>query len=324
MGPGLSLEARAFLSSCVRDETPTDFSRIVQIREEAQEMYAAGAERAIDRHDLIREDIVIGGVECERVVATRSGTSGGTLVYLFGGAFIVGCPQSDMPIIGALAEWCRVEVIAPKYRLAPEYPAPSAADDCVAVWKEVVAASTGPLLLAGESAGGNLAVILVQRAAAKGLRIPDAMALLSPAVDLRTDLELFEPTTNADPTMSPSRVAEVMATYGPGRDSTEPSLSPLFGPLADLPPTIITTGTRDMLLSMCLRLYRQLKRVGIDAECRVWDGLWHVFEYYDQYPEAAESLKEISAFLNEKSGRGGAHSNSDDSKTVLFSSRRES
>ncbi len=317
IGPDLSSEACAFLASCVRDETPTDFSRIIQIREEVREMYTAGAERAVDRHGLIREDLVLGGVECERILASGSGTSEGTLVYLFGGGFIVGCPHSDMPIIGALAEWCRVEVIAPKYRLAPEYPAPSAADDCIAVWKEVAAASTGPLLLAGESAGGNLAVVLVQRAVAEGLRVPDAMALLSPAVDLRIDLELFEPTANADPTLSFSRVAEVMATYGSGRDPTEPSLSPLFGPLADMPPTIITTGTRDLLLSMCLRFFRQLKRAGIDVECRVWDGLWHVFEYYDQYPEAAESLREIAAFLNEKVGRNTLDNRSDSKQSTI-------
>ncbi len=306
--PGISPEARAFLASCVHDETPTDFSRIAQIREDVRATFAAGAERAIDRHSLVREDLMLGGVECERVVSRTSATTGGTLVYLFGGGFIVGCPYSDMPIIGALAEWCQVEVIAPKYRLAPEYPAPSAANDCIAVWQEVAAASNSPLLLAGESAGGNLAVVLVQQALSRGLRRPDAMALLSPAVDLRTDLGLYEPTTYSDPTLSPLLPAEVLAVYGSGLDPTDPSLSPLFGPLADMPPTMITTGTRDMLLSMCLRFYRQMKRAGVDVECRVWDGLWHVFEFYDLYPESAESLKEISAFLNEKARRAALDS----------------
>jgi monoterpene epsilon-lactone hydrolase len=298
--PGLSAEARAFLATFIPDETPTDFSRITQIRKEVRALQAAAAERAIERHGLIREDVVLGGIECERVVARRGNTSGGKLVYLFGGSFIVGCPHSDMPIIGALVEECHVEVIAPKYRLAPEHPAPSAANDCVAVWQAVSQSWSGPLLLAGESAGGNLALVLVQRALAEGLRIPDAMALLSPAVDLRTDLELFEPTTYADPTLIPGRMAEILANYGSGRDPTDPSLSPIFGPLANLPPTIITTGSRDLLLSTCLRFYRQLKRAGVDVECRVWDGLWHVFEYYDQYPEAAESLHEIATFLNAK------------------------
>ena len=79
---------------------------------------------------------------------------------------------------------------------------------------------------------------------------------------------------------------------------TDPSISPLFGPLEDLPPSIITTGTRDMLMPMSLRLDRQLRRAGVHVDTRVWDGFWHVFEYYDGYPEAEESLNEIAAFLN--------------------------
>jgi epsilon-lactone hydrolase len=299
-GPDLSSEAGAFIESYIRDDSPTDFSRIVQIRNEVREISAPCAERAITRHELDREDIVINDVECERVTSRKSSPSRGTLVYLFGGAFIVGCPYSDLAIIGALAEWCQVEVIAPKYRLAPEHPAPAAADDCLSVWHQISSKSTGSLLLAGESAGGNLAVVLTQRAQSEGMRIPDAIGLMSPAVDLRTDPELREPTTNADPTLSPNRVLEVMSTYGSNRDPVDPSISPLFGPLAGLPPTFITTGTRDMLLSMCLRLDRQMRRAGVEVECRVWDGLWHVFEYYDGFPEAAESLREIAAFLNEK------------------------
>ena len=303
-GPDLSPEARAFIESYIRDDSPTDFSRIVQIRNEVQEMSAPSAERAIVRHALDREEIVINGVECERVRSRNSGLSRGTLVYLFGGGFSVGCPYSDLAIIGALAQWCQVEVIAPKYRLAPEHPAPAAADDCVAVWRQVSSKSTESLLLAGESAGGNLAVLLAQRALSEGMRIPDAMGLMSPAVDLRTDPGLREPTTNADPTLSPNRVLEVISTYGSNRDPADPSISPLFGLLEGLPPTFITTGTRDMLLSMCLRLDRQMRRAGVEVECRVWDGLWHVFEYYDGFPEAEESLREIAAFLNDKKVTG--------------------
>ncbi|MDX2313906.1 MAG: alpha/beta hydrolase fold domain-containing protein [Gammaproteobacteria bacterium] len=303
-GPDLSPEARAFIESYIRDDSPTDFSRIVQIRNEVQEMSAPSAERAIVRHALDREEIVINGVECERVRSRNSGLSQGTLVYLFGGGFSVGCPYSDLAIIGALAQWCQVEVIAPKYRLAPEHPAPAAADDCLAVWRQVSSKSTESLLLAGESAGGNLAVLLAQRALSEGMRIPDAMGLMSPAVDLRTDPGLREPTTNADPTLSPNRVLEVISTYGSNRDPADPSISPLFGLLEGLPPTFITTGTRDMLLSMCLRLDRQMRRAGVEVECRVWDGLWHVFEYYDGFPEAEESLREIAAFLNDKKVTG--------------------
>jgi acetyl esterase/lipase len=293
----LSRQAQIFLDNCIRDESPTEFSLIQQARASAIAEQTPNAERAIRQHRLEYHNTVINGVECQHITSRNSDGSGGKLLYLFGGGFIVGCPYSDLPIIGALADYCNVEVIAPQYRLAPEHCAPAAADDCMAVWQQLCT-SPAPLCLAGESAGGNLAVVVAQQAAAEKLRMPDAIALLSPAVDLRTDSHLLDPTTHADPTLPPSRMEEIASVYAPQRDLTDPSLSPLFGSLEGFPPTIITTGTRDMLLSMCLRLHRQLIRENVTVECRVWDGLWHVFEYYNEYPEADESLTEIAAFLN--------------------------
>lgn len=292
----LSPQAYSFLRSLVLDTEPTDFSRIESIRNDLKAAQSAAAERAVLKYQLMRDSVSIAGVPCERIVS-KAKRSGGTMVYLFGGGFVSGCPHSELPIIGPLASQCGVEVIAPCYRLAPEHPAPAAADDCLAVWQQLATSVSGPLTLAGESAGGNLAVVIAQQAARRKQRLPDAMALLSPAVDLRTDLSLLEPTTHADPTMHASRLAEICSVYAPGRNLTDPALSPLFGSFDGFPPTMITTGTRDLLLSMCLRLHRQMIRAGVQVQCRVWDGLWHVFEYYDQYPEAAESLAEIAAFL---------------------------
>lgn len=294
----MSPEALAFLRAFEIDRSPTDFSRIAEVREEIIASQTPNAARAVERHRLVRETVRFGGVACEQVRSSAHGAPRGVLFYVFGGGFISGSPYCDLPIIGALAEQCQVEVIAPWYRLAPEYPAPAAIDDCVAAWEAVGAAYKGPLLLAGESAGGNLALLVAQRAKAAGIREATAMALLSPAVDLRTDPTLFEPTRSADPTLAPLRVNEISTVYARDHRLTDPAVSPLFGSLDGLPPTMITTGTRDLLMPMCLRLDRQLRRHGVAVETRVWDGFWHVFEYYDGYPEAAESLAEIADFLN--------------------------
>ncbi|MEM7403821.1 MAG: alpha/beta hydrolase [Pseudomonadota bacterium] len=299
-GPDLSPEAQAFLQAFVVDHTPTDFARIAEVRNDIIASQTPNAERAIERHQLASDTVQIGGVKCERVTSAANDAPQGVLFYVFGGGFVSGSPYCDLPIIGALAEHCQVEVIAPWYRLAPEHPAPAAIEDCFAAWRAVAAAYQGPLLLAGESAGGNLALLVAQKARAAGIREARAMALLSPAVDLRTDPTLFEPTRNADPTLAPARVNEISAVYAQDYDATDPTISPLFGRLARLPPTIITTGTRDLLMPMCLRLERQMRRHGTEVESRVWHGLWHVFEYYDGYPEAAESLAEISAFLTRR------------------------
>jgi acetyl esterase/lipase len=294
--PDPSPEARRFIAERVPDNNPMDFDRIAEIRQEAHDGYRPAVDRAIAKYELEWQDDELGGVPCTRL-ASRRGAAVGTLVYIFGGGFVLGDPPSEFPIAGALAALAGLDVVLPWYRLAPEHPAPAAGDDCAAVWNAVAAEVDGPLQLAGESAGGNLALLTAQRAVATGVRVPDALALLSPAVDLRTDPELFGATLRADPTLTHQTILDVAQVYAGGLALDDPQLSPLFGPMSGLPPTIVTTASRDLLLSMCLRLDRQMRRADVDVRTLVWDGLGHVFEFYDDYPEAEESIETIADFL---------------------------
>ena len=235
----LSPEAVNFLEAFATDDTPIDFSRIEEIRAETTSNFAPAAERAIERHAIAREDIEVAGIPCEHIRSTRTQTSTGTLLYLFGGGFIVGNPYCDLPIIGALAELCHVDVIAPKYSLAPEHPAPAAINDCIEVYREVAQSTVGRLLIAGESAGGNLALLVAQSAVNENIRTPDAMGLLSPYADLRPDNYLYEPNYTRDPTLSQLIFADILAAYLPGIDPKDPLVSPIFGNMQRLPPTII-------------------------------------------------------------------------------------
>jgi monoterpene epsilon-lactone hydrolase len=297
----LSEEALAWLAEREPDDgIRTDFSQMEKVRQAYRADLVEASERAIDRHHLEINEIEVGGVPCSRIVSATAGVLNGHLFYVFGGSFMVGDPFADLPVIGALAEYCCVEVIAPKYRLAPEFPAPSGFEDCVAAYRAFTAEYPESLLLAGESAGGNLALLVAQAAVAERLRLPRAMALLSPGVDLRSDPTLYGPTSGLDPTLHPNRLFDIDEAYLRGVDPTDPAISPLFGSMDSLPPTIISTGTRDLFLGMCLRLERKMHRAGVDVECRVRDGLWHVFEFYDELPESGESLREIAAFLNKR------------------------
>lgn len=300
---GLSSEARAWLAAEPGDDdAPMDFSRIAEDRRDTLTRWHEASRRAIDRHGVIAEQVDVAGVECLRVTHPGGETPTATMMYVFGGAFIHGDPFSELPITAALAEFGGLEIICPNYRLAPEHPAPAAADDCLAVWRELCAAASGQkLLLGGESAGGNLALVTAQRARDEALAPPAAMALLSPAVDLRVDAHRMAAAPE-DPTLSKTRMADVARAYPGDLAIDHPLVSPIFASMNDLAPTIITTGTRDMLLPGCLRLTRKMLRAGVDVTCRVWDGLWHVFEFYDAYPEAEESLREIADFLTRHLG----------------------
>lgn len=296
----LSPEASTWLSNLeVEESRHINFAQMASERSQYLEACLDASNRAIERYGLELSEVDMGGVSCTRVVS-GSGTSNGRLFYVFGGAFMFGDPRSDLPIIGALADLCGVEVIAPHYRLAPEHCAPAAFDDCLAAYRAATITEEGPLLLAGESAGGNLALLIAQHAVFEGFDLPRAIALLSPAVDLRVDQQLFTPVYGLDPTLDPKRMIDVLDAYAHGTDPRDPSISPLFGSMEGLPPTIITTGTCDQLVNMCLRLHRKMRQTGVEVECNVWDGLWHVFEFYDEYPEAFESLAEIAAFLNKR------------------------
>lgn len=296
---GLSAEALAWLEATPPDDgTRVDFSNMEIERAVYLDTCAAASDRAVERHQLTLTDVEFGRVPCTRIISGAHGSTNGTLFYVFGGAFIVGSPTADLPIIGALADYCGLEVIAPRYRLAPEHRAPAAIEDCIDAYEAVADGTEGRLLLAGESAGGNLALLVAQRAVAARWRVPDAMALLSPAVDLRVEEDLFVPAWGSDPTLHPSRMLDVLEAYVAEGDPADAAISPLFGSMESLPPTIITTGTRDLLVNMCLRLHRKMRRSGVDVTCHVWSGLWHVFEFLDDYPEADESLREIAAFMN--------------------------
>ena len=293
---GLSPEAQAWLAAEPGDDdTPIDFSAIVEDRADTLERWHEASYRAIARHDVATERLTIDSVECLRVTSPRAGTENGALVYIFGGAFIYGDPFSELPITAALAAYAGIEIICPTYRLAPEHPAPAASDDCLAVWR-AVSSSRERVALGGESAGGNLALLTAQRARDEGGDRPAALALLSPAADLRTDAALVDAAPD-DPTLSKTRMLDVARAYPGDLRLDDPTVSPLFGAMTELPPTVITTGTRDLLLPGCLRTARRMRRAGVDVDCRVWDGLWHVFEFYDAYPEADESLREIANFL---------------------------
>ncbi len=128
--------------------------------------------------------------------------------------------------------------------------------------------------------------------------MPSAIALLSPAADIRTDRELFGTMIDQDPSLCYQQMLDLASVYPGAFSLDDPQVSPGLGSMDGLAPTIITTGSRDLLMEPSIRLANQLWRAGIDVECNVWRGLWHVFEFYDELPEAAHSLGDIVSFLN--------------------------
>ena len=151
------------------------------------------------------------------------------------------------------------------------------------------------IVVAGGSAGGNLAAALVVRARDEGLPLPAAVVLATPEIDLTESGDSFSTNLGIDSILG--RLMPVNELYAAGHDLAHPYLSPLFADLTGFPPTILTTGTRDLFLSNTVRMHRALRRAGVEAELHVLEAAPHG-GFLGMAPEDAEIAAEVRRFID--------------------------
>ena len=292
---GLSAEALRFLGreSVSRDRSALN---LPEMRAKAEAMAAANAPRILRANGVTMAETIIGGVRCLDVRPSRL-CVGWPILYGFGGGMVEGSPVEDLPIIAPLCRLTGARVVVPYYRLAPEYPWPAAVDDGLAVYREL---ASEPFAILGESAGGNLSLAWMLLAKAEGLRLPGAVALLSPWCDLRNAGESLTFNEGRDPTLAVSNSHLAAVYYAGANNIDQPTISPINGSFdGTFPPFLITTGTRDLLLSQAVRLAQKLRESGTAVDLQVWEGLWHVFEWYEDLPEARQSVQRIATHMTQ-------------------------
>lgn len=284
---------------------PWNLEEIDALRTEEHEAAAQSNADIIGAHieDLTRSDI--GGIPALTVTPRNYDSSNDDrrVLYFFGGAFVMGSPDVDLPIIAGLATRLGVKVIAPWYRRAPEHPCPAAIDDGFAVYRALLEfISPDRLAVAGESAGGNLSLAVTLRAREQGLGIPAATALMSPWCDVTPTGETQQQPAGYDPTLDYElHLKAPAAAYAGHYAQTDPQVSPLYAHYTPgFPSTLITTGTRELFRSDCERLTARMREAGIDVQLRVWQDMWHAFEWYTHIPEAQQSMDEIANFIRDR------------------------
>jgi acetyl esterase/lipase len=226
-------------------------------------------------------------------------------VYLFvhGGAFVMGGGDFAKAQAVRAADRLGLRTVSVDYRMPPEHPFPAAPEDCLAVYSALLEA-TDPsrIVLAGSSAGGNIAAAATLMIRDRGLPLPAGTILLSPEVDLTESGDSFRTNEDLD-TVLKCGLPECNALYADGHDLKDPYLSPLFADFAPgFPPTLIQSGTRDLFLSNSVLLHRKLRDAGIDAELHVWEAMPHGGFLIGDAPENDEIPAEVARFIRRVAG----------------------
>jgi len=221
-------------------------------------------------------------------------------VYLdiHGGAWIQGGGEVCRATALRTAPMYGARVWAVDYRMPPDHPHPAPLDDCLAAYRALLEErSPGEIIVGGVSAGGNLAAALMLRARDEGLPLPAAVLLNTPATDLTGAGDTWQTNRGLDTVLTGDSQA-AMLLYAAGRDLRDPYISPLFGDLKGFPPTMLTSGTRDRLLSDTVRMHRALRAAGVPAELHVLEAAGHG-RFLGMAPEDRAMVEETRRFLGE-------------------------
>jgi acetyl esterase/lipase len=225
-----------------------------------------------------------------------AGEPAGTLLYLHG--YLACSPRTYRPITGAFANR-GLRVFAPDYRLAPENPFPAAVDDALAVYKALLAGGTAPgaLAIAGDSAGGGLALATLLAAKAEQLPMPACAIVFSPWTDLANTGATIQTNLRRDPMLAGNTMDQGAALYLNGADARNPLASPLYGNLAGLPPLLIHVGEAEILRDDSTRFADRARAAGVAVDLGIWANMPHVWQLFQLVlPEARKALDQAAAF----------------------------
>ncbi|MFD7874735.1 alpha/beta hydrolase [Streptomyces sp. NPDC059766] len=235
----------------------------------------------------------------------------GRLLYLHGGGYVIGSPDTHAGLVGELARRAGLRAWSVDYRLAPEHPFPAAVDDGLAAYRELLTAGTDPrnLVLAGDSAGGGLAIATLLAAREAGLPQPAAVAVLSPWVDLTLAGGTIRSKEDADPIFIEADLRAYADLYVGTGDRAHPLASPVFADLTGLPPLLVQAGANEVLLDDAVRLAGRAGADGVEVTLEIGPGLPHVYQHhYGRLDEADAALDRVARFLSARldAGRDGA------------------
>jgi monoterpene epsilon-lactone hydrolase len=230
------------------------------------------------------------------------------LLYLHGGAFVLGSPAGYAGFTAQIARRAAIRTVSLDYRLAPEHPFPAAVDDGLAAYRDLLDQGTPPsrIVLAGDSAGGNLVLATLLAARRAGLSMPAGAVLMSPVTDLAMTGASMRSKNGVDPIFTPEFLAEPFAAYLAGADPRSELASPLVADLHGLPELLIQVGSYELLLDDSTRLAARAAEADVPVTLEVFAQAPHVFQInYETSAAADAALDGIARFIRRVLGQTG-------------------
>src|SRR5882724_4287945 len=260
-------------------------------------------ERVAAPTDVTFEADTVGGISGLWAKPARP-RKGAAILHVHGGWFNLGTASAYRNFVGHIASSAGADAFVPDYRLAPEHLFPAAVEDVEACYRGLVDKGITKIAVTGDSAGGDLALVLLSIACApayKGGRAPVGAVAISPVTDLALTGESFQTRAAADPYFTKSQVAGLVASYLGETDPKNPLASPLYGDVSGLPPIRVHVGDDEVLLDDSRRYVARAVAAGVDAELDVWIGMPHGFvTAIGEFAAARQALNAIGAFLTER------------------------
>ena len=282
-------------------KTPAEWKELIERR---AKLSIANIPAMKEKLGVKVEETRIAGVHCFIVTPSKIPPENRrrVLVHVHGGGYVFGPGEAALPEAILMAGFGGFKVISVDYRMPPDFPYPAAMDDAMAVWKDTVKRHDHRrIAIFDTSTGGAMTLAMVLRAKDEKLPLPGAIAPGTPWSDIDKIGDSYETNEWVDNVLVTwdGWLGRAAKLYANGSSLKNPYISPIYGDFKGFPPTILTTGTRDLFLSNTVRTHRKLRRAGVVADLNVYEGQSHAqYQFNVDAPETKEAFTDIAKFFN--------------------------
>lgn len=256
-----------------------------------------GALLGNSKETVVRE-LEIEGMKGEWISVNRAHMKKYIILYCHGGGYSTGSSLYARTLTTKLAMSTSMDVISFDYRLAPENPYPAALEDAMKAWNHLMLLGYGArdVIVAGDSAGGNLALALTHRLKEEKRILPRGLVLMSPWTDLTSSGKSHESKEAVDPVLNEAYLEQMIHNYAEGQALEHPFISPIFGDFEGFPSTYIQVGENEVLLNDSTALHKKMIKENVPVQIDVFKGMWHVFQM-SPFKTAYEAMDKNAEFI---------------------------